>query len=120
MGAPIPTRIKLHKASRTLELGYADGSTYQLPAEYLRVLSPSAEVRGHGKPPGATRSSWFSTTATTVACTPGTTSTNWQPNKRNAGTPIWSSCTRPVHHETRMSALFASHPDFPSPYTALP
>ncbi|MFP3366148.1 DUF971 domain-containing protein, partial [Pseudoalteromonas sp. SIMBA_148] len=30
--------------------GYADGSTYQLPAEYLRVLSPSAEVRGHGKP----------------------------------------------------------------------
>lgn len=50
MPAPIPTRIKLHKASRTLELGYADGSTYQLPAEYLRVLSPSAEVRGHGKP----------------------------------------------------------------------
>ena len=50
MGAPIPTRIKLHKASRTLELGYADGSTYQLPAEYLRVLSPSAEVRRHGKP----------------------------------------------------------------------
>lgn len=50
MPAPIPTRIKLHKASRTLELGYADGRTYQLPAEYLRVLSPSAEVRGHGKP----------------------------------------------------------------------
>ena len=50
MAAPIPTTIKLHKASRTLELGYADGSTYQLPAEYLRVLSPSAEVRGHGKP----------------------------------------------------------------------
>lgn len=50
MAAPIPTTIKLHKASRTLELGYADGCTYQLPAEYLRVLSPSAEVRGHGKP----------------------------------------------------------------------
>lgn len=50
MAAPIPTTIKLHKASRTLELGYADGSTYQLPPEYLRVLSPSAEVRGHGKP----------------------------------------------------------------------
>ncbi|UJJ32932.1 gamma-butyrobetaine hydroxylase-like domain-containing protein [Halopseudomonas maritima] len=50
MPAPIPTTIKLHKASRLLELGYADGSHYQLPAEYLRVLSPSAEVRGHGKP----------------------------------------------------------------------
>lgn len=50
MPAPIPTRIKLHKASRTLELGYADGRSYQLPAEYLRVLSPSAEVRGHGRP----------------------------------------------------------------------
>ncbi|GGE37542.1 1-(5-phosphoribosyl)-5-((5-phosphoribosylamino) methylideneamino)imidazole-4-carboxamide isomerase [Halopseudomonas oceani] len=50
MPAPIPTRIKLHKASRTLELGYADGSSYHLPAEYLRVMSPSAEVRGHGSP----------------------------------------------------------------------
>lgn len=50
MPAPIPTRIKLHKASRTLELGYADGSSYHLPAEYLRVMSPSAEVRGHGNP----------------------------------------------------------------------
>ena len=50
MPAPIPTRIKLHKASRTLELGYADDSSYHLPAEYLRVMSPSAEVRGHGNP----------------------------------------------------------------------
>lgn len=50
MASPIPSRIKLHKASRTLELGYADGSSYHLPAEYLRVMSPSAEVRGHGRP----------------------------------------------------------------------
>ncbi|MFO7705988.1 MAG: DUF971 domain-containing protein [Halopseudomonas sp.] len=50
MSAPIPVDIKLHKASRTLELGYADGRRFALPAEYLRVLSPSAEVRGHGKP----------------------------------------------------------------------
>lgn len=50
MSAPIPVDIKLHKASRTLELGYADGRRFSLPAEYLRVLSPSAEVRGHGKP----------------------------------------------------------------------
>ncbi|MCL5041859.1 MAG: DUF971 domain-containing protein [Gammaproteobacteria bacterium] len=47
---PIPTMIKLHKASRLLELGYSDGQVFQLPAEYLRVMSPSAEVRGHGRP----------------------------------------------------------------------
>ncbi|MVW74564.1 gamma-butyrobetaine hydroxylase-like domain-containing protein [Pseudomonas xionganensis] len=46
---PIPSAIKLHKASRTLELRYGEQS-YSLSAEYLRVHSPSAEVRGHGKP----------------------------------------------------------------------
>ena len=45
--APLPQEIKLHKKSRTLELSYADGS-FELTAEYLRVHSPSAEVRGHG------------------------------------------------------------------------
>ena len=45
---PIPTEITLHKKSRILELGFEDGSRYQLPAEFLRVYSPSAEVRGHG------------------------------------------------------------------------
>ena len=45
---PIPTEITLHKKSRLLELKFEDGSQYQLPAEYLRVYSPSAEVRGHG------------------------------------------------------------------------
>jgi DUF971 family protein len=44
----IPTEIKLHRASRTLELAYADGARFELPCEYLRVFSPSAEVRGHG------------------------------------------------------------------------
>lgn len=43
----IPTAITLHKSSRTLELAYGDES-YELPFEFLRVLSPSAEVRGHG------------------------------------------------------------------------
>ena len=43
-----PQTIKLHKKSRLLELGYADGLRYQLEAELLRVYSPSAEVRGHG------------------------------------------------------------------------
>ena len=43
-----PQTIKLHKKSGLLELGYADGTIYQLEAELLRVYSPSAEVRGHG------------------------------------------------------------------------
>lgn len=46
----IPTRIKLNKSSKTLELGYADGQQFSLPAEFLRVYSPSAEVQGHGNP----------------------------------------------------------------------
>lgn len=48
MSTPVPTRLVLHRVSRLLEVGYADGSCYQLPCEYLRVYSPSAEVRGHG------------------------------------------------------------------------
>ncbi len=43
-----PTTIKLHTQSRSLELGYEDGSSFELSCEYLRVFSPSAEVRGHG------------------------------------------------------------------------
>jgi len=43
-----PTDIKLHRKSGILELKYADGGIYSLPAEFLRVYSPSAEVRGHG------------------------------------------------------------------------
>jgi DUF971 family protein len=45
---PIPTEITLHKKSRTLELVFDNGDHYRLPAEFLRVYSPSAEVRGHG------------------------------------------------------------------------
>lgn len=46
----IPSSIKLHKASRTLELHYADGQHYCFTAEFLRVHSPSAQVQGHGQP----------------------------------------------------------------------
>jgi DUF971 family protein len=42
-----PTDIKLHKKSKSLELTFTDGN-FELRAEYLRVHSPSAEVRGHG------------------------------------------------------------------------
>ncbi|MEP7183514.1 MAG: DUF971 domain-containing protein [Betaproteobacteria bacterium] len=45
---PHPTEIKLHQASRVLELAFDDGHAFRLPYEFLRVYSPSAEVRGHG------------------------------------------------------------------------
>lgn len=45
---PRPTDIRLHQKSHVLEVVFDDGNTYQLPCEYLRVFSPSAEVRGHG------------------------------------------------------------------------
>jgi DUF971 family protein len=43
-----PTEIKLHQKSRVLEISFDDNSQFKLPCEYLRVYSPSAEVRGHG------------------------------------------------------------------------
>jgi len=43
-----PTEIKLHKQSRMLEISFEDGARFELPCEYLRVHSPSAEVQGHG------------------------------------------------------------------------
>ena len=46
----IPTAIKLHKLSKTLELEYGPDRRYVLTAEFLRVHSPSAEVQGHGNP----------------------------------------------------------------------
>jgi DUF971 family protein len=47
-GGPVPTEIKLHRSSRILEVTFADGQVFKLPCEFLRVHSPSAEVRGHG------------------------------------------------------------------------
>lgn len=45
---PIPTEIKLHQVSHVLEISFDNGSSFRLPFEFLRVYSPSAEVRGHG------------------------------------------------------------------------
>ena len=45
---PPPTDLKFHKRSRELEVRFADGMNARLSAEYLRVHSPSAEVKGHG------------------------------------------------------------------------
>ena len=44
----VPTGITLHQKSRVLEIAFSDGRTFRLPYEFLRVHSPSAEVRGHG------------------------------------------------------------------------
>jgi len=46
--APTPTEITLHQKSRVLEIAFSDGQRFELPYEFLRVYSPSAEVRGHG------------------------------------------------------------------------
>lgn len=48
MTVPIPTKVHYHKKARELELTYGEGESYRLSVEYLRVFSPSAEVRGHG------------------------------------------------------------------------
>ena len=45
---PHPTALTLHQSSRVLEIAFADGRSFRLPYEFLRVYSPSAEVRGHG------------------------------------------------------------------------
>jgi DUF971 family protein len=44
----IPTNVIVHETSKVLELAYENGKSYRLPFEFLRVYSPSAEVRGHG------------------------------------------------------------------------
>lgn len=48
MANHLPTDLVLHQRSRVLEVSFEDGTTCRLPCEYLRVYSPSAEVRGHG------------------------------------------------------------------------
>ncbi len=44
---PTPTEINLHQKSRELEIAFEDGSRFHFASEFLRVYSPSAEVRGH-------------------------------------------------------------------------
>jgi DUF971 family protein len=46
--SPRPTDIRLHQTSRMLEISFDDGKNARLSCEFLRVHSPSAEVRGHG------------------------------------------------------------------------
>lgn len=44
----LPKEIRLHQKSGVLDIEFEDGTVHELPAEYLRVYSPSAEVQGHG------------------------------------------------------------------------
>lgn len=46
--SPHPTEIKLHQHSRRLEMAFSDGARFTFSFEFLRIMSPSAEVRGHG------------------------------------------------------------------------
>ena len=48
MSETVPTGITLHQKSRVMEIAFSDGRSFRLPYEFLRVYSPSAEVRGHG------------------------------------------------------------------------
>ena len=48
MNQHVPTEIKLHQKSRQMEISFGDGQRFELSYEFLRVYSPSAEVRGHG------------------------------------------------------------------------
>ncbi len=48
MSDPSPTRIEVNRAERVLEISFDDGAVFALSCEFLRVYSPSAEVRGHG------------------------------------------------------------------------
>ena len=50
MGTSAPNLIRLHRKARVLEVAWGDGTRFELPCEYLRVFSPSAELRGHGLP----------------------------------------------------------------------
>lgn len=51
---PWPTELRIKRAARVLEIDFDDGARFSLPAEYLRVMTPSAEDRGHGAGPGRT------------------------------------------------------------------
>lgn len=47
-GAPTPTALTVHGASRVLEVAFSDGASFRIPFELMRIYSPSAEVQGHG------------------------------------------------------------------------
>ncbi len=64
--APVPTDLVLHQTSNRLEVTFSDGRSFSLPTEFLRVHSPSAEVRGHGPGEGTLQMGKRSVTITDI------------------------------------------------------
>ena len=52
MGRPWPNEVRLRSKEKVFEIDFEDGQTFAFPAEFLRIQSPSAEMRGHGTGPG--------------------------------------------------------------------
>ena len=118
----IPQEIRLQKERRVLTLVYVDGAK-SLPAEYLRVYSPSAEVRGHGAgqdvlqtgkaevsitdldPVGQYALKLLFQTATTAAFTIGTISTDWHTIKTRFGKTISTASKKPVRPERQVPKI---------------
>lgn len=63
---PVPTGLILHQASNRLEANFSDGRSFSLPTEFLRVYSPSAEVRGHGPGEGTLQAGKRNVTITDI------------------------------------------------------
>jgi hypothetical protein len=109
---PVPTEIKLHQRSRLMEVAFDDGQRFEFSFEFLRVFSPSAEVRGHGvgqevlqlgkRDVDISASSRWATmpsarcfpTATTAACIRGITSTSSARTTTICGRP--TCCASPT------------------------
>lgn len=118
----IPQEIRLQKERRVLTLVYVDGAK-SLPAEYLRVYSPSAEVRGHGPgqdvlqtgkaevsitdldPVGQYALKITFQTATTAAFTIGTISTDWRTIKTRFGKTISTASKKPARPECQVQKI---------------
>ena len=102
-----PIKIRLRKDSRQITLEYEDETAFDLPFEYLRVYSPSAEVKGHGPGQGVLQTGKENVRVTEVepighyalrlifddghdtAFIPGNTCTSWAPNNPRNGRTIW-------------------------------
>src|SRR5712692_9960438 len=101
--AHVPIEIKLHQKSRVMEISFSDGRSFRLPYEFLRVYSPSAEVRGHGpgqevlqtgkreveirtlEPVGSYAVKRYSPTGTAPAFIRGTICTSWAKTRTRFG-----------------------------------
>ena len=118
----IPQEIRLQKERHVLTLVYVDGAK-SLPAEYLRVYSPSAEVRGHGAgqdvlqtgkaevsitdldPVGQYALKITFQTATTAAFMIGTISTDWRTIKTRFGKTISTASRKQAHLERQVPKI---------------